>query len=104
MYDRKKFRSAQNVRDVSFFCSACALSFLDDSITIQTLETLSTVEFFSSYQDHSQHLHFVPSLQLSTCCPGSSPKVGLPWVPSISYDKQNHPLRCLQQGSPHRPP
>ena len=25
----------------------------------------------------------------------------LPWVPSISDDKQNHSLRCLQQGSPH---
>ena len=40
---------------------------------------------------------------LSSCCPRSSSKVDLPWVPSISDDKQNHPLRCLQQGSPHHP-
>ena len=40
---------------------------------------------------------------LSNCCLGSSSKVVLPWVPSISDDKQNHPSRCLQQGSPHHP-
>ena len=40
---------------------------------------------------------------LSSCCPGSSSKVVLPWVPSISDDKQNHPPRCLQQVSPHHP-
>ena len=64
--------------------------------------------------EHSQQLHFVPSLHrhcanspwaalLSSCCPRSSSNVDLPWVPSISDDKQNHPLRCLQQGSPHHP-
>ena len=40
---------------------------------------------------------------LSNCCLGSSSKVVLPWVPSIPDDKQNHPSRCLQQGSPHHP-
>ena len=64
--------------------------------------------------EHSQQLHFVPSLHhhcanfpwaalLSTCCPRSSSKVDLLWVPSIPGDKQNHPLCCLQQGSPHHP-
>ena len=51
------------------------------------MDSLSTVEFFPSYQNHSQHLHFVPSLHLSSCCSGSSSKVDLPWVPSISDDK-----------------
>ena len=64
--------------------------------------------------EHSQQLHFVPSLHcrcanfpwaalLRSCCPRSSSKVDIPWVPSISDDKKNHPLRCLQQGSPHHP-
>ena len=38
---------------------------------------------------------FVPSLHRQC--------VILPWVSSISGDKQIHPLRCLQQGNPHHP-
>ena len=62
--------------------------------------------------EHSQQLHFVPSLHrhcanfpwaalLSSCYPGSSSKVVLPWVPSISDHRQKASITCLQQGSPH---
>ena len=61
----------------------------------QTVNSLSIVGFFPSYQNHSHHLHFVPSLHRQWAI--------LPWVSSISGDKQIHPLRCLQQGSPHHP-
>ena len=61
----------------------------------QTVNSLSIVGFFPSYQNHSQHLHFVSSLHRQC--------VILPWVSSISGDKQIHPLRCLQQGNPHHP-
>ena len=61
----------------------------------QTVNSLSIVGFFPSYQNHSQHLHFVPSLHRQCAI--------LPWVSSISGDKQIHPLRCLQQGNPHHP-
>ena len=60
---------------------------------------LSTVGFLPSYQNHSQHLHFAPSLHrqcvnspwdtiLNHCCSGSSLNVDLPWVPFIPDDKQ----------------
>ena len=62
---------------------------------LQTVNSLSIVGFFPSYQNHSQHLHFVPSLQRQCAI--------LPWVSSISGGKQIHPLRCLPQGNPHHP-
>ena len=61
----------------------------------QTVNSLPIVGFFPSYQNRSQHLHFVPSLHHQCAIQ--------PWVPSISGDKQIHPLRCLQQGNPHHP-
>ena len=72
-----------------------ALSFLGNAMTFQTVNSLSIVGFFPSYQNHSQHLHFVPSLHRQCAI--------LPWVSSISGDKKIHPLRCLQQGNPHHP-
>mgnify|MGYP005841480707 CR=1 FL=1 len=39
-----------------------ALSSLGNAMTFQTVNLLSIVGFFPSYQNHSQHLHFVPSL------------------------------------------
>ena len=42
----------------------------------QIVNSLSVVGFFPSYQNHSQHLHFVPSLHRQCAI--------LPWVPSIS--------------------
>ena len=69
--------------------------FFGYAITTPTVNSLSIVGFFPSYQNHSQHLHFVPSLHRQCAI--------LPWVSSISGDKQIHPLRCLQQGNPHHP-
>ena len=46
----------------------------------QTVNSLSFVGFFPSYQNHSQHLHFVPSLHRQCAI--------LPWVSSISGGKQ----------------
>ena len=72
-----------------------APDFLGYAITTPTVNSLFIVGFFPSYQNHSQHLHFVPSLHRQCAI--------LPRVSSISGDKQIHPLRCLQQGNPHDP-
>ena len=72
-----------------------APSLVGYAITTSTVNSLSIVGFFPSYQNHSQHLHFVPSLHRQCAI--------LPWVSSISGGKQIHPLRCLQQGNPHHP-
>ena len=63
--------------------------------------TFPTFAFCSQLAPH--RANFPWAALLSSCCPGPSSKVDLPWVPVISGDKQIHPLRCLQQGNPHHP-
>ena len=72
-----------------------ALSSLGNAMTFSNSEFTLYCWVLPQLPESFHHLHFVPSLHRQCAI--------LPWVSSISGDKQNHPLRCLQQGSPHHP-
>ena len=58
MYDRKKIRSAQNVTDVSFFCSA---NVLDEASPSESIKLMGTGEIIPSEAQAEEEIIIAPN-------------------------------------------